>query len=210
MKKKVSAIISIFNEEKTLKKVISTLLNNSLVDEIICVNDSSSDDSLKILKSFDKQIILINLEKNKGKGHAMSVGIKKATHKIIMFADADLKNLDNTHINSLLKPILSNKAQVSIGFYTRSLEDILFSFFYSGQRVYFKKDLEPLLKPMKESRFGVEILLNHYLKKLKHKRVFLKGLKVTSKQAKHGFFIGTWEFTKQVGEMVSQMVRLRG
>lgn len=202
-------IIAIYNEEKYLEKVLSSVVNSNLITEVICVNDGSTDNSLEILKSFKEKIILIDLKKNQGKGNAMAVGIQKAKNEVLLFIDADLKNLQESHIKALLHPIISQQAQVSIGFYTRSIEDIVFSFFLSGERVYFKKDLVPLLELMKESKFGVEILLNHHLKKLQHKRVFLSGLKVTSKQEKHGFFLGTQEFMVQIGEVISQFIKIK-
>ena len=55
---KVSAILPIFNEEKTLDPIVKILVNSDLVSEVICVNDGSTDDGLKILKSFNDQKIL--------------------------------------------------------------------------------------------------------------------------------------------------------
>lgn len=55
---KVSAILPIFNEEKTLDPIVKILVNSDLVSEVICVNDGSTDDGLKILKSFNEKKIL--------------------------------------------------------------------------------------------------------------------------------------------------------
>ncbi|GAH08999.1 unnamed protein product, partial [marine sediment metagenome] len=102
--------------------------------------------------------------------------LKKAEAKQVELTKKMLKKIND------LGPILNKQYRASIGFYTFSLDDVLFSYFLSGQRVYFKKDLFGLIEPMKQSRFGAEVLLNHKLKKLKTKRVLLKGLRVTSKQ----------------------------
>ncbi|HAJ33347.1 MAG TPA: hypothetical protein DCK79_08225 [Candidatus Atribacteria bacterium] len=46
----VSAIVPVFNEEKTVAKVVKTLAKTSLVNEVICINDGSTDKSLSIFK----------------------------------------------------------------------------------------------------------------------------------------------------------------
>jgi len=48
--KTISAIVPVYNEDKTVAKVVETLLNNPLINEVICVNDGSTDKSLTILK----------------------------------------------------------------------------------------------------------------------------------------------------------------
>ena len=50
---KISIIVPVYNVEKYLSRCLDSLLNQTLKDiEIICVNDGSSDESLKILESF--------------------------------------------------------------------------------------------------------------------------------------------------------------
>ncbi len=91
----VSAIVPAFNEEKTVFNVISTLQSSSLINEVICINDGSSDRTKEILERFknDKKVKVINLDKNKGKGNALAVGIKHSKGDILLFIDADLINL---------------------------------------------------------------------------------------------------------------------
>ena len=113
---KISIIIPIFNEEKyigpLLKKINKIKLIENYKKEIICVNDGSTDDSLKILKKFKK--IKIISQKNSGKGHAVQRGIKKAKGKYIIVQDSDLE-YDPRDINKLLKKIISHKHTVVYG-----------------------------------------------------------------------------------------------
>ena len=74
----ISAIVPIFNEEKTVSNVVEVLLENPQIDEVICVNDGSTDQSLVVLKEFEKEIQLIDLKENHGKGYALAEGLKKA------------------------------------------------------------------------------------------------------------------------------------
>ena len=107
--KKISAIVPVFNEEKTITNVVKKLLKSHLIDEVICINDGSTDKSLEHLKKFKNKIKLISFDKNQGKGYALVEGIKKANEPIVVFIDADLTNLSQKHIETLLKPILNNK-----------------------------------------------------------------------------------------------------
>jgi len=183
MKKTVSAIVPIYNEEKTLTKVVQTLLKSSLIDEVICVNDGSSDKSAQILQKFSGEIKLINLKKNHGKGYALACGIKKAKGKIVSFFDADLTTLSETHIKTLLRPVLENKFKGVVGYAKNGqLPSIFINL--SGERAYYKNDLIPHLNQMSKTRFGVEIFLNDLFKKQKIKKVPLRNLQGLYKHQK--------------------------
>ena len=91
--KKLSIIIPVYNTEKYLSRCLDSAVNQTLKDiEIICVNDGSTDNSLKILQEYAKKdcrIKIINLKNNKGVSNARNLGIKKAAGKYIGFLDSD-------------------------------------------------------------------------------------------------------------------------
>jgi len=65
---KTTTIVPVFNEEKTIKKVLAVLNRSRLIDEIIVVNDASTDNSLNEIKKIkSKKLRLISLKKNLGK-----------------------------------------------------------------------------------------------------------------------------------------------
>lgn len=88
----ISVIIPIFNAEKYISKCLESVVNQNFKHlEIICINDGSTDNSLKIIKNFakkDKRIKIFNTENN-GQGSARNLGLKKAKGKYISFIDAD-------------------------------------------------------------------------------------------------------------------------
>lgn len=91
---KVSAIMPVYNTEKYLKSSISSLLYQTIDSiEIILVNDASTDNSLEILKYYEKmypyKIRVYNLEKNSGLSHARNYGLSKASGEFIYFMDSD-------------------------------------------------------------------------------------------------------------------------
>lgn len=112
---KLSIIIPVYNEEKTINQILEKVLKVklNLEKEIIVVDDCSKDETLNILKKRNS-IILLQHEKNKGKGAAIKSGFKKATGDIILIQDADLE-YDPNDYPKLLKPILENKTKVVYG-----------------------------------------------------------------------------------------------
>ncbi|MDR2080608.1 MAG: glycosyltransferase [Campylobacteraceae bacterium] len=89
---KVSLIIPVYNVEKYLRKCLDSAINQTLKDiEIICVNDGSTDNSLKILKEYEKKderIIVID-QKNGGLSASRNAGLDIARAAYIMFIDSD-------------------------------------------------------------------------------------------------------------------------
>lgn len=109
----ISIVIPVFDEAKTIKFVLNKVKKTNLKKEIIVVNDGSKDASRKIL-SEEKNIILINLKKNHGKGFALKQGIKKASGDIVITQDADLE-YDPSDYKNLIEPIILKKAKVVFG-----------------------------------------------------------------------------------------------
>lgn len=89
--KKISVILPVYNAEKTLKYTIDSVLTQKGNFELICVNDSSTDDSLKILEEYKHypNFKIIDLKKNAGVSHARNVGLSATDGDLIMFIDAD-------------------------------------------------------------------------------------------------------------------------
>lgn len=90
---KISVIVPAYNAEKTIGKCLETLVNQTHQNmEIITIDDGSKDNTLKIMKEYQKKypekVIIISRE-NKGIGYTRNEGIKKATGKYIGFIDSD-------------------------------------------------------------------------------------------------------------------------
>ncbi|MFC1726940.1 glycosyltransferase family 2 protein [Patescibacteria group bacterium] len=156
----VSVVICAYNEEKYLGQTISSALKCPTAEEIIVVNDGSTDKTKNVLKSFKDKIISVSYKKNKGKGYAFSKGIKAANGQIIVMLDADLKNLQEKHLKKMVKPIL--KRETNFVLVQLHKKNLLLSL--TGQRAYLKELLVPYLSIIKNSRYGLETYLNDIYK----------------------------------------------
>ena len=90
---KISLIIPVYNVEKYIDSCLQSCINQTLKDiEIICIDDFSTDSSLKIIKNFadnDNRICIINHESNLKLGAARNSGVNIAKGKYIWFIDSD-------------------------------------------------------------------------------------------------------------------------
>lgn len=169
---KVSVIVCAYNEEMFVGQTIRELLDCPTAEEIIVVNDGSTDKTLAILESFGDKIKLITYKKNQGKGYAFSLGIKAAQGKVIVMADAHLKGLKNKHLQQLSQPILKRKTNWVLGL--RGKRDPLANL--TGERAYLKDILVPFLGLFQKSRFGLETYLNSIFDPKWGRSVVLKDL----------------------------------
>ena len=85
--KNYSIIVPAFNEEKRISKVLSSLKKSFPEQEIIVVDDGSTDKTSEI--ALRHKCVLIKLKKNSGKGIAVKKGFLKAKGKVIGFVDCD-------------------------------------------------------------------------------------------------------------------------
>ena len=117
MSPKVSVIIPVYNVEPYLPKCLDSVINQTLEDiEIICINDCSTDNSLKILQEYalkDNRIQVITHDKNEGVSAARNSALKKASGMYVYFIDSD-DWIDDDYIEVLVNTIQKTKADIVI------------------------------------------------------------------------------------------------
>lgn len=88
---KVSLLIPCYNEEKTIRRCVESALNQTRrIDEIIVVDDSSTDGSDRVLKSFKKKIKVVKTPVGgRGKSYAQEFGWEHVTGDVVFMTDAD-------------------------------------------------------------------------------------------------------------------------
>lgn len=115
----ISIVVPVYNEADTIGAVLDRLLAIELPAdrEIIVINDGSSDgtrQALESLTSLDRRISIVHVDPNRGKGHAVRLGISRSKGDVVAIQDADLE-LDPAELATLVKPILDGRADVVYG-----------------------------------------------------------------------------------------------
>ncbi len=112
---KISVIIPVYNEEKTVKQTISEIQKVNLDKEIIVVDDKSEDLTYHIVEEMKySNIVLVKQKVHRGKGAAIREALRYVTGEIVIIQDADLE-YDPADYPKLIAPILKNQAEVVYG-----------------------------------------------------------------------------------------------
>ena len=113
---KVTVLLPAYNEINTIKEILRRVQVEGIAEEILVVDDGSTDGTRKILQDLDgkDQIKVIMHEFNQGKGSAIRTGIEHAQGDVIIIQDADLE-YDPRDYGALLQPIQEGLAEVVYG-----------------------------------------------------------------------------------------------
>lgn len=165
----ISGIVPVYNNEKTITRVIKTLLSCQDIDEIIVIDDCSEDNSVQKIKAFGSKIKTVFNNRNLGKGGAVVKGIKITKGNTILMCDADLSKIKKHHITNLINEYKCGRYNMVIA--ARESDKGLGAFMaiISGERIFEKKLIKPYLKFITESGNGIEQIINfaHRNKKVK-------------------------------------------
>jgi len=119
---RLTVVVPVYNEAPTVRSVIDRAISTSLVDELIAVDDGSTDGTAGELEAAalaHDRVRVMRHDRNRGKGAALRTGFSAARGTVILIQDADFE-YDPAEYPSLLAPILAGEADVVLG--TRFLE----------------------------------------------------------------------------------------
>ena len=114
---KLSVIVPVYNEEKTVAGVIRAVKSCGVADlELVVVNDCSRDGTAAALREFegDPQVVIVHHGKNRGKGAAIRTGQARTTGDAVVIQDADLE-YDPRDLVRMFAVIESGTADVVYG-----------------------------------------------------------------------------------------------
>jgi len=213
---KLSVVIPVFNESKTIISVLDKIrnvnLNSDITKEIIIVNDCSTDNTEDLVERYIKEnsqltIYYFKHIVNQGKGAAIHTGIAKATGECLVIQDADLE-YDPEEYNDLLKPVLKGQADVVYGsrfmggnphrilFFWHSLGNKFLTFLSNMVTNLNLTDMETGFKlfntkllqslPLEEKRFGFEPEVTVKMAKAPNVRIYEIGISYYGRTYKDG------------------------
>lgn len=201
----VTALVPAFNEEKGLVRVLKVLTGCSFINEVVCINDGSTDQTKHVISAF-KEVKAINLPKNHGKSYSIVQGLRVATSDIVLLIDADITGLNEFWLRELIRPLTEESFEASIGYFSKVRMDKYFKPL-GGQRAYFKEDLLPYLNSIQRKRFGLELYLNFLYKDKKVKLIPLLGIGNTLKHHKYSYKDATRMFLMELFDVTSEILR---
>ncbi len=197
---RLSIIIPLYNEAATVQVLLAKVLAAplSIEKEIIIIDDASTDASLSQVQEFiqanpGNKIEVINSATNAGKGHALQLGIAKASGDFVIFQDADLEYEPNEY-QSLLDPLINGEADVVYGsrfiglrarrltsylhvmankfltFLTNLINNTSFTDMETCYKVFRRETIQSL--KLKEKRFGIEPEITSKISRIPNIRIF--------------------------------------
>jgi glycosyltransferase involved in cell wall biosynthesis len=113
---KVSVIVPVYNEVRTIDLILEKVRRSPISKEIIIIDGNSEDGTVERLHEQEKysNTTVIYQKSRRGRGNALKIGMKQAKGKYIIFQDADLE-LDPADYPALIEPLDSNEADVVFG-----------------------------------------------------------------------------------------------
>lgn len=210
----LSVVIPVYNEAKTLEKVIARVRETHLPMEIICVDDGSQDGTREVLKRLvdEQEIKAVFHERNQGKGAALRTGFIEATGDIVVVQDADME-YDPQDLRLLIQPILDDGADVVYGsrfsgpdravspLWHLAANKVITNLFnvFHGHRFtdvetcykLFRRELIQKIAPkLREKRFGIELEMTARLLKDRNVRFHERPIRYARRSYAEGKKIG--------------------
>ena len=133
----LTVVVPCYNESATVKDLIGRVLASPWVEEVVAIDDGSSDDTLEQLNQIeDSRVRVLEQKINQGKGAAIRRGFAEATSDFVIVQDADLE-YDPAEYGVMLEYLVEGKADVVFGsrFMTHRPHRVLYYWHSVGNRL---------------------------------------------------------------------------
>jgi glycosyltransferase involved in cell wall biosynthesis len=158
----ISCLIPAYNEAARIAQVLAPVIDHPLIDEVIVIDDGSSDATSAVVATM-KGVRLITLPRNMGKTAALAHAIAEAQGTLLLLVDADLIGLTPEDLTALIRPVLTDQADISISLRQNApwVWRRIGLDYISGERVLKKSLIAPQLATLSTlPKFGFEVFLN--------------------------------------------------
>ncbi|MEZ0114918.1 glycosyltransferase involved in cell wall biosynthesis [Catenulispora sp. EB89] len=208
----VSAVVAAYNEAATIRDVVQALVDCALVDEVIVVDDGSTDGTPALVPA--AATLLRNAERL-GKGQSLERGVRHARGRVLCFADADLLGLRPEIVANLVAPVVHGQADMTVGlrWLLRFRIPILRGVFakLGGERVLTRELWDSVPEGYRRG-FRIEAALNVTARRagLRVRPMILPRVKQVIKERKRGVAGGLTSRAGMIVEITAAYAQLAG
>jgi hypothetical protein len=208
---RVSAVVPAHNEEPTIAGVVRPLLAHPQIDEVIVVDDGSTDGTAECARAAGATVV--SMPENGGKAAAMARGVRAARHDIIFFSDGDLTGLSQEIVARVVTPVTSGGYDMFVGIRGRKTywanRLLHFTPILGGERAL-TRALWNQVPPSYKKNFQIEIALNFFAKLNGHRMGFtvVHGLGQVIKEKKRGLLPGLWQRCAMIRDILVVSFRI--
>lgn len=207
----VSVIIPAFNEADTIANVIASALPHPWVEEVIVVDDGSTDQTAQVAEAAGARVI--RLGRNRGKTAAMDAGVRSAKADILLFLDADVTGHTQQTLSQIMQPVIEGRFEMYVGLRARStlmLNRALRYFPIIGGERALTRRLWESIPQNSVAGFQIEIALNYSSKQFEKGMGFelMYGTSHRIKERKYGVVTGVARRFRMIGQVLSISFRL--
>ncbi len=208
---RVSCLIPAYNEGANIGRVLEVVHKLAFLDEIIILDDGSSDNTAEVVRQYQKQtraLQLLTSAANRGKADTIQKGVGACRGEIVVILDSDLINLKPDHVRRLVAAIRDDTCDLVIldraGDRTAIWGWTNCARFFGGERAFRRRDFLEIEFPARAG-FLLEIIMNlSYIRRRKRiKTVFCDNLFTRHDYYKRGFRRGCRHYAKISGEILA-------
>lgn len=208
----IAAIVPAYNEEGTIGSVVRVLKAVATINEIIVVDDGSSDRTAEEAEAAGAHRVL-RLSKNVGKSEALARGVAATGASLLFFCDADLLGLTTKHVERLLEPVVAERLHMCTGLRDRGpvLTKVIAHLpILSGERALRREVFEAVPRYFLKG-FRVEVALNFACRARgwAYGSIPTLGVGQVHKMRKRGVLRGLAAYAAMIWDVAEAMVRVR-